>query len=217
MNEPLWQNAHRRRRSFAIASLLVAFFCAVCASALWFHWLDVQIHQAAATDQADKADVICVFGAAEYNGRPSPVLRARLQHALDLYRRGLAPVILTLGGSAPGDIYSEGSVGESFLRASGVPSSAIIAETESRTTEESVQHALAIARENHFRRIIVVSDPAHVFRIQSIFASYGVQVFASPRELIRDGDIQEFDTREIVHEMLAYTLWCAQKNLARWL
>ncbi len=211
---------HARGNHSGIQRVLLVLLAAVLlalaiALALWFHWLYLQIDRAAHTDEAAHADLICVFGAAEYNGRPSRVLRARLEHALDLYRRGMAPVILTLGGSAPGDLYSEGEVGASFLHANGVPMSAIIAETESRTTEESVQRVLAIARKNGFRTILVVSDPEHVFRIQSIFAADGVRVLASPHQPIRDDGGLEPETREIAHEMLAYTLWRAQRALSR--
>ena len=87
------------------------------------------------------ADAIAVFGAAEYDGRPSPVLRARLDHALDLYRRGLAPMIITLGGGDPTDLHSEGGVGHDYLLAHGVPEAAIIAETESDNTEQSARAA----------------------------------------------------------------------------
>ena len=105
--------------------------------------------------------MICVFGAAEYGGRPSPVLRARLDHALSLYEHSIAPIVLTLGGSAPGDTFSEGQVGEAYLMANGVPEKAIIAETASRTTEEQARRVVAIARTNGYRRIVIVSDPAH--------------------------------------------------------
>ena len=89
-------------------------------------------------DQAAPADAIGVLGAAEYNGRPSPVYRARLDHALELYHRGIAPLIITLGGPG-GDQFTEGSVGEGYLINKGVPEQAIIAETESRNTEESAR------------------------------------------------------------------------------
>ena len=204
-------------RTLLLLGLAVLLLAGCVAMLLWFHRLDRRIQQAAVTDQAAHADLICVFGAAEYNGRPSRVLRARLEHALDLYRRGLAPVILTLGGSAPGDVYSEGEVGASFLHANGVPSSAIIAETESRTTQESVERVLAIARRNSFHSILVVSDPAHVFRIQAIFAAYGMHVLASPHQPIRDDGGLAMEGREILHEMLAYTLWRVQVHLAHWL
>lgn len=211
--------SHRHSRLQTALRALLVFIALVGILALvgWFRWVDGQILRAAHSDQAAKADVICVFGAAEYNGRPSRVLRARLEHALSLYQRGLAPILITLGGSAPGDRFSEGEVGEDFLRANGVPASAIIAETHSRSTEESVARVLTIARENHFHRILIVSDPTHVFRIQAIFAASGVQVLASPREPLQDGGVAEPETREILHEALAYSLWRLQQSLAHWL
>ncbi len=199
------------------ASLALILLVGIIALAGWFRWVDAQITHAASTDQTAPADVICVFGAAEYNGRPSRVLRARLEHALNLYQRGLAPILITLGGSAPGDRFSEGQVGEAFLRANGVPASAIIAETSSRSTEESVTRVLTIAQENHFHRILIVSDPTHVFRIQAIFAASGVRVLASPRKPLQDGGAAEPETQEILHEALAYSFWRAQQSLARWL
>src|SRR5438128_11574196 len=82
-------------------------------------------------DETRLADAIIVFGAAEYSGKPSPVLRARLDHALDLYKRGLAPFIITTGGNGDDPTYSEGGVGRAYLIANGVPERSIIAETQS--------------------------------------------------------------------------------------
>ena len=116
------------------------------------------------------ADAIGVFGAAEYDGRPSPVYRARLDHALALYHRGIAPLIITLGGNG-GDQYNEGAVGREYLMAMGIPESAIIAETESRNTEESARRIAVIARANGLRRLVIVSDGTHLFRIHEICAA----------------------------------------------
>jgi uncharacterized SAM-binding protein YcdF (DUF218 family) len=187
--------------------LLVYFLLLVLLGGLgWVVWVYVQIEHYAYLDQAAPADVICVFGAAEYDGRPSPVLRARLDHALALYEHGIAPMVLTLGGSAPGDTYSEGQVGLGYLMANGVPEKAIIAETESRTTKESVEQIEAIARTNNFHRIVVVSDPAHVFRIREIFAADGMPVLTSPRQQISAvGGATEW--KQVGHEIVGYTLW----------
>jgi uncharacterized SAM-binding protein YcdF (DUF218 family) len=186
--------------------LLYLFVVALLCMLGWCIWVYVQINRYAYEDQAAPADVICVFGAAEYGGRPSPVLRARLEHALALYEHGIAPIILTLGGSAPGDVYSEGQVGQAYLMANGVPSKAIIAETQSRTTEEQAHRIVAIARTNGYRRIVIVSDPAHLFRIREICASEGLQVMTSPRAQISSiGSSNEWQQRW--HEIVAYTLW----------
>jgi len=169
-------------------------------------WVYVQIEHYAYADQAAPADVICVFGAAEYAGRPSPVLRARLDHALALYEHGIAPIVLTLGGSAPGDAYSEGQVGQAYLMANGVPEKAIIAETQSRNTEEQARRIVAIAKANHYRRVVIVSDPAHLFRVHEICASEGLQVLTSPRPQVSAvGSSSEW--QQVWHEIVAYTLW----------
>jgi len=144
-----------------LRGLLLAGFIAIAA---WFIWLYGQIHFYATHDQARPADAIAVFGAAEYDGRPSPVLRARLDRALALYREHLAPLVITLGGGG-GPRDSEGGVGHDYLLAHGVPENQIIAETQSTNTEESAARLAAIARENHLNRILAVSDGTHLFRI----------------------------------------------------
>jgi uncharacterized SAM-binding protein YcdF (DUF218 family) len=175
----------------------------------WFWWLFIEIRETSYTIQTLPADAIAVFGAAEYNGRPSPVLNARLEHALDLYRRGLAPLLISLGGGA-GSQYdpqlSEGAVGRDFFLTHGVPDRRIIAETTSSDTEESVDRLAAIARENHLRTILVVSDDTHMFRIQQLCQAQGLHVLLSPRETGKSVNRLEIAER-YVHEMASYTLW----------
>ena len=169
------QHAGRRLLLWLCATLLAG-------GAMWVMWVDGQIRWYAQHDEARRADAIAVFGAAEYDGRPSPVLRARLNHALDLYRRKLAPLVITLGGGYEADDqHSEGGVGASYLMAQGVPEQAIIAETESYDTEESAQRLEAIARENKLKSIIVVSDGTHLFRIHAICEGDRLTVYTSPR------------------------------------
>jgi len=198
-----------RRNWFASATrfLFLYFFAVVVLSALgWCVWVYMQIERYAYEDQARPADVIGVFGAAEYSGRPSPILRARLDHALALYEHGIAPVIVTLGGSAPGDAFSEGQVGEAYLEANGVPEKAIIAETQSRSTEEQALRIVAIARTNGFRRVVIVSDPAHLFRIREICAREGLEVLTSPRPQVSPvGSSAEW--KQVWHEIVTYTAW----------
>ena len=178
----------------------------------WCRWVYVQIESYAGRDQADQSvrpDAIGVFGAAEYDGRPSPVYRARLDHALALYSRGIAPLIITLGGNG-GDQYNEGAVGREYLMAMGVPESAIIAETQSRNTEESARRIAVIARANGLRRLVIVSDGTHLFRIHEICAADGLDVLTSPRPRVAiDGGtnntVGEFE--RVMHEILSYTAW----------
>ena len=185
-----------------IASLLLMLFLAVCA---WFVWVFTEIRYYATHDQASAADVIAVFGAAEYDGHPSPTLRARLDHALVLYKRGLAPMVITLGGQ--GDAYhSEGSVGRDYLVAKGIPESHIIAETRSNNTESSAKQLAIIARANQLDRVIAVSDGTHLFRIRALCQRSGLAVLTSPhppgRPLSRRKRL-----RRLMHEMVSYSLW----------
>jgi uncharacterized SAM-binding protein YcdF (DUF218 family) len=178
---------------------------------IWFGWLYGQIRYYATHDQARPADAIVVFGAAEYDGRPSPVLRARLDHALSLYQEKLAPLVITLGGGA-GPHDSEGGVGHDYLVAHGVPESQIIAETHSTDTEQSAARLAAIARENHLNRILAVSDGTHLFRIHALCESMGLSVVTSPR--IEARPLGRWDAfLRMMHEMISYTLWRVQKVL----
>lgn len=207
--EPVGRPAPARRNwaAAAVRFLLLYLFAVALLSALgWCTWVYIRIEHYAYEDQAAPADVICVFGAAEYSGRPSPVLRARLDHALALYEHGIAPVVLTLGGSAAGDAYSEGQVGEAYLQANGVPEKAIIAETKSRDTLEQAERVVAIARTNGYKRVVIVSDPTHLFRIREICASEGMDVMTSPRpQVAAVGSASEW--QQVWHEILTYTLW----------
>ena len=186
-----------------VLSMLLA--AGLVAAGGWFVWLYGQIHFYATHDQARPADAIAVFGAAEYDGRPSPVLRARLDHALALYREHLAPLVITLGGGGdPRD--SEGGVGHDYLLAHEVPESEIIAETQSTNTEESAARLAAIARENHLNRILAVSDGTHLFRIHALCSSMGLNVSTSPRQEARPLGLWDSAMR-LLHEMFSYTLW----------
>lgn len=194
----------RRSPRLRIFSLLVAAVCV--AVVLWIAHVDLEIRYYASHDQARTADAIAVFGAAEYDGHPSPVLRDRLRHALALYREGLAPLLITLGGKEAGDIYSEGGVGRNYLLAHGVPEANIIAETHSDDTEQSVAHLAVIARANSLRTLDVVSDGTHLFRIHELCKSQGLHVYTSPRPLGRP--IPESDHfRRVAHEIASYTAW----------
>lgn len=197
------RQAIRRRVRLGVALLLTAGF--VAAASLWFHWVYSQIIRYAHENQAAPADAIAVLGAAEWDGRPSPVYRARLDHALDLYRRGIAPLIITVGGPG-GDQYTEGSVGAQYLISMGVPEQDVIAETHSRDTEQSAQRIAVIARANGLHRLVVVSDPTHMFRVHALCTADGLDVLTSPRTVPPNNDSSlEFD--RIAHEMISYTLW----------
>jgi uncharacterized SAM-binding protein YcdF (DUF218 family) len=197
---------HTRRRTRPINSIVAALLLiGLLTATAWFLWVFVEIRYYADHDEARAADAIAVFGAAEYDGHPSPVLRARLDHALALYHQGLAPMVITLGGQ--GDAYhSEGSVGRDYLVANGVPESRIIAETSSNNTESSAEQLAIIARANQIHRIVAVSDGTHLFRIRALCVRDGLEVFTSPHPPGRPiGRVRRM--RRLAHEMLSYSFW----------
>jgi uncharacterized SAM-binding protein YcdF (DUF218 family) len=195
----------KKRHNWLLRAALVLVLILLGGALAWCRWVYVQIESYADQDQAAPADAIGVLGAAEYDGRPSPVYRARLDHALELYHRGIAPLIITLGGPG-GDQFTEGSVGEDYLISKGVPEQAIIAETESRNTEESARRVAVIARVNGLHRLVVVSDDTHMFRIHAICASEGLDVLTSPRARPAVDD-RTLEAERIAHEILSYTFW----------
>jgi uncharacterized SAM-binding protein YcdF (DUF218 family) len=194
----------RARKPILRWTVIVLAILAIVAL-IWVRWVYGQIQWYASRDMAVPSDAIAVFGAAEYDGHPSPVFRARLDHAESLYSRGIAPLIVTLGGDG-GDQFSEGRVGEEYLVGAGVPDSDIIAETESTSTDESVRRLAVIARTNNLQHIVVVSDATHLFRIHQICAANGLNVLTSPRPRVPiEGPSGQRE--RIQHEILSYTLW----------
>ena len=128
----------------------------------------------ARSPSAPKAQAVIVLGTAQYNGRPSPVLEARLAHALQLYRWGLAPVMVVTGGRRPGDRYTEATTGYNYLRAHGVPDSAIRKEVKGGTTWESLQAATRFLHAEHIDHVILVSDGYHSLRLLEIAGEVGL-------------------------------------------
>lgn len=183
---------------------------------LWLLWLLLAVGlyvvvvyrgilQQAATDEARPADAIVVFGAAEYAGHPSPVYKARLDHAAQLYHRGLADLVITTGG--PGDSrFNEGVVGREYLKRLGVPDSQLIAETQSSDTAQSARRVAAIMRVNGLETCLAVSDAYHLFRIKKMLGREGLTVYASPRP---NSILQTFWKRQesAFHEIGSYTVW----------
>jgi uncharacterized SAM-binding protein YcdF (DUF218 family) len=133
-----------------------------------------------ARDEARPADAIVVLGAAQYEGRPSPVLRARLDHAVDLWRRGLAPEVIVTGGTGVGDTTSEAAVSRNYLLQHGVPDSAVVMETHGMTTSQSLHAVSALVAPLAGRRVILVSDPFHMLRLSILARRLGLTPFTSP-------------------------------------
>lgn len=131
-------------------------------------------------DEVRPAGAIVVLGAAQYVGRPSPVLKARLDHAVTLWRRQLAPTLIVTGGRGTGDTTSEAAVSQRYVVQRGVPLSAILLETEGRTTSESMAGVAALMGSRNRRDVILVSDPFHMLRLSILARRHGLQPYGSP-------------------------------------
>ena len=159
------------------------------------------------TDEARKADVIIVFGAAEYYGKPSPVFRARLDHGFELLRRGIAPMVITTGGSGGEEHFSEGQVGRDYLIARGIRESSLIAETQSSDTAQSAERVSTIMQTNGMKSCVAVSDRFHLFRIKKMLQANGIKTYVSPRpELPKT---RSESGLFVLREALSYMLWKA--------
>jgi uncharacterized SAM-binding protein YcdF (DUF218 family) len=194
-------NQLRRVRPWLLALLVVAG-----GLALFLCLTAVRIVSAAGESAAHKADVIVVFGAAEYAGRPSPVLRARLDHAFDLFQKGMAPVVITTGGAAQDPDFSEGGVARDYLLRRGVPERDLIAETQGSDTAQSAERVANIMRANGMHTCIAVSDAYHMFRIRSLLEHEGMQVETAPRPESRPRWlVQRFSA--VMRETMSYLIW----------
>ncbi len=160
-----------------------------------------------ARQELHPADAIVVFGAAEYAGHPSPVLRARLDHAFELFRQGLAPVVITTGGAASDPSFSEGGVSHDYLEHRGIPERNLIAETQGSDTAQSAVRIAVIMRANGLHSCIAVSDAYHVFRIKRLLEHEGIgPVYVAPRPDSRPhGKAQR--AFAVFRESCSYLLW----------
>jgi len=167
----------------------------------------VRVVETASHQQVHPADAIVVFGAAEYSGRPSPVLKARLDHALDLFHQGIAPVVITTGGAASDPVFSEGGVGRDYLMRHGVPERSLIAETQGRDTSESAARVAVIMRANNLHSCVAVSDAYHVFRIRKLLEHEGIgPVYTAPRLDTRPHSILQ-RAGAALREATSYLVW----------
>lgn len=185
---------------------LLLLLAAVGALLLFFGVTGSRIVRAAGEAPAKKADVIAIFGAAEYAGRPSPVYRARLDHAYELFEKGMAPVVITTGGAAQDPDFSEGGVGRDYLLRRGVPERALIAETQGSDTAQSAARVANIMRANGMHSCIAVSDAYHVFRIRALLEHEGVQVELAPRPESRPHPLWE-RFAAVMREAASYLVW----------
>lgn len=187
------------------------FWCTVAAAVLglgvYIAYVSHRIEMQSSREEAQPADVILVLGAAEYSGHPSPVLRARLDHALDLYRHHLAPRIMTTGGAGGDPVFTEGTVGRAYLASHGVPPEAIIVEQEGETTVQSIALAGEILRRMALHSVIVVSDGYHIYRVKKMLQFRGLAVYGSPRKEKYPDPFRE--RWNYLKQAIGYILWRA--------
>lgn len=197
--------ARRRMRPRTKWTLLALLLVVVSVCAAYVFYIAGQIQQQSTIDDPRPADVIIVLGAAEYRGHPSPVLEARLNHALWLYLKGMAPHIVTTGGAGGDPMFTEGSVGRSYLTARGVPPEAIIVEGEGESTMYSVAAVAEIMQRMNFTSAIVVSDGYHIYRVKKMLEARGLKVYGSPRPSVPPGGWRE--KWLYLKQAVGYVLW----------
>ena len=202
--------APRRRRvtkrSRFVGFLVLLMLGAVVAAGLLPVYAGWRVVTAGQSDDRRASDAIVVLGAAQYNGKPSPVLRARLEHAKVLYGQSVAPRIVTVGGKQLGDRYTEAGAGFSYLNRHGVPASDISAVTVGRDTEQSLIAVAEMAQREGWREVTLVSDPAHMARVGAIAEHLGFRTHLSPT---RQGDGTALTGEYVVREtagLLAFEL-----------
>ncbi|HEY4905291.1 MAG TPA: YdcF family protein [Candidatus Sulfotelmatobacter sp.] len=194
----------RRMRGLWFLRLTLLAVLALCA---FLTITSVEIVRTSILQETHPADAIVVFGAAEYAGHPSPVLRARLDHAFDLFERGFASVVITTGGAAADPQFSEGGVSRDYLVRRGVPERSVIAEMQGSDTAESAARIAVIMRANDFHSCVAVSDAYHVFRIRKLLEHEGIgPVYVAPRP---DSKPHSHAQRmlAVLREASSYLLW----------
>src|ERR1700674_2489364 len=161
----------RRILTVAVVAVFALWVISATAVLIW-----------ASRDEARPAQAIVVLGAAQYAGKPSPVLRARLDHALDLWNRHLAALLILTGGTGSGDTTSEAAVGRTYAKRHGVPDSAILVENEGRTTSESMRAVAGMLEVRGLQTALLVSDPFHMLRLRILARRFGFTPYTSPTQ-----------------------------------
>ena len=188
-----------------LSSAKILWFLAAIAAVLYFAMTYWSVSRQAYIDETRPSEAIVVFGAAEYYGKPSPVFKARLDHALTLFQRGVAPLVITTGGSKDPK-FSEGAVGRDYLIAAGVPETSVIAETQSSDTSDSAERVAIILRKNGKSTCVAVSDGYHMFRIKQMMARQGITAYGAPRAQQVPLTARQ-RAANYIKEVLSLTLW----------
>ena len=182
-----------------LARVLRLLTLAAVVVATYFVVTFVQVWRASRHDGAQPAQAIVVLGAAQYDGRPSPVLKSRLDHAAELYDADIAPVIVLTGGRRPGDRFTEASASAGYLQRAGIPASALRLESQGRNSWQSLAAAARFLREESITKVVLVSSPYHSLRVEHIAAEVGLDGHASPAK--DSPDAVTFS--HLLHETLA--------------
>jgi uncharacterized SAM-binding protein YcdF (DUF218 family) len=173
-------SAGRRRRRRTWPKVLLALTIVVALAGAYLAVSFWQVRAAGRTDQARPVDAIVVMGAAQYDGTPSPQLAARLDHVVELWGEGLAPVVITTGGNRPGDRFTEAEASAEYLAERGVPSASILQENTGSSTFESLQAVADIAAARGLEEVLIVTDPYHALRSRLIADEVGLTAYVSP-------------------------------------
>src|SRR5271154_3042708 len=198
-------NRHPRRR--LVLRLVALGLVALAALVSFLTLTAIGIVREGRLQEVQPADAIVVFGAAEYSGHPSPVLRARLDHAFDLFRRGIAPVVIATGGAASDPSFSEGGVGTNYLKRRGIPERSLIAETQGSDTAQSAVRVAIIMSANGLHSCVAVSDAYHVFRIRKLLEHEGIgPVYVAPRPDSKPHGVA-LRGLAVLREASSYLLW----------
>lgn len=158
-------------------------------------------------DEPRQSGAAVVLGAAQWNGDPSPVLQARLDHALDLYRRGIVSKIILTGGVAPGDTFSEAAAGRQYLIGRQLPPEALLLDELSTTTWENMQNAAELARANGINSVLLVSDPFHMLRSLKMARDLRLVANGSPTRTSPISGNQVEELRYVLRESGAYLIY----------
>ena len=182
-----------------LAGLVAAFVA--------FGWATFRIWETGNRDDRRDVDAIVVLGAAQYDGRPSPVFRARLDHAVDLYESGVARYLIVTGGKAQGDRTTEGAAARAFALSRGVPAAAILLEDRSRTTLESLRGVATLLRDHDLGSAVFVSDRTHMLRVLRIARDEGITAYGSPTATSPTDATFLSRADATIHELGALTLY----------
>lgn len=179
--------------------LLVAW--AVAGSIALAGYMAIRINAQGDRDERRPVDAIVVLGAAQFNGTPSAVFEARLQHAVALYRAGLAPYLVVTGGKLPADRTTEAAAARKWAIAQGVPASAILSENQGRNTFESIEAVARVMREHGLTTALFVSDEAHMLRVLRMAADQGIVAWGSPTRTSPTDRVAARRSKAMIHEL----------------